>query len=293
MSNLIWDVKNIDDFTRVIKNEYSPTIDSDIIKLNDFNNYVSLYEKEQSLKAIKDKKTNLSMESVNYFINNFGFRGRWNDYELSNEKLRIAFFGCSFTYGVGIDENDIFPQIIGKNINKDIDIINLGFPGGSISKSVRLFRYLVSVYKIDIAIFVFPTHWREEFIETNDNHVSYTNIIPNFEDRSFKKWSLFYNLMDNENMLNNMYKNLTIIELLSKQHNIISLYSSWDRETYSFINEIVSDNTKILPYFKFLESMENITNGFARDGVHPGVKTHYTFASEVIDHLQKKYINLI
>jgi hypothetical protein len=80
----------------------------------------------QYINSIEIEDTKISMEKqlskyyeddVMYHINEFGFRG---NIDLSS-KNNIATFGCSVTYGVGIPQADIYPQLIAESLNKNLD----------------------------------------------------------------------------------------------------------------------------------------------------------------------------
>ena len=297
MKDIIWNFSDFETFYDVIRYEYRNIFYNDKVKLYNHNyQYMSKVEEEQSKGAIESGYTELKEDSVYYYVNDYGARGNWEVKPFKNNKIKIAFFGCSFTFGVGMGEESTFQGIIkNKWTNKDnVQIINLGYPGGSISKCTKLFKYLTNVYDIDIAIFLFPTHFRDEYINRDpDNSLNIMNMIPNAEPTVEKsKWHLFYELMDDDNLLYKATKELDLIESISKEKNILTLYSSWDNKTYNHIKNTISEQSRMLPYFKFLENMlpKGQHKGRARDGMHPGPLTHETFADEIINHLDKHYL---
>jgi len=300
MDNIVWRIKTQKDFYEVITEEYKTVFLAD----GDYNNqelknsfvkYMSNDEKTSSLGAIESGWTNLELDDVRYYVNEYGARGDWS-VKHQNDVVTIAFFGCSFTFGVGMDEDQIFQNLVGKNWvvpNKKIEIINLGFPGGSISKAVRLFNYLIEVKKVDIAIFTLPTHLRHEWVlRDEENNVKYANLIPNSKAHNMDDvWNLYYELMNDDNMLYQVTKDLMLIESYAKARDIKTYYSSWDNQTYNYTRKLINEDAKMLPYFKFLENFGGKHLGHARDGRHPGPTSHMNYAEEIIKHLDRHYLN--
>lgn len=46
-----------------------------------------------------------------------------------NASKAVVFFGCSFTFGEGLDDADSFPYKVGKKLGKDYQVYNFGFHG--------------------------------------------------------------------------------------------------------------------------------------------------------------------
>lgn len=295
MNKIRWYIDNVETFKEVIRGEYETIFRYQYGKpYNQELRYMSESERQQSINAINEGITDLSEDSVKYYINEYGTRGDWSIESKSTNKTRIAFFGCSFCFGVGIDEDETFQAYVKKNWpNEHIEIINLGFPGGSISKSLKFFNYLTSISQIDIAIFLMPTHLRDEYLTRDSEGVlTINNMIPNFQTlNSEKEWEMFYEVNNNDNLLYRVVKDVRLIESIAKERQVSTFYSSWDTETYHNIIMAIRDREKMLPYFKFTENMKNGTTkkGMARDGMHPGPETQETFGKEIIEHLGKYF----
>lgn len=299
MKGFTWNIKSISQFKEVVRDEFGKII---VLDNNDINltevelDYIADAEKKDSLDAIKKGSTDISEKDVTYYINNYGARGDWNIDTPKDDHLKIGVFGCSFTFGIGIPENKTWSYQLRHKLKTDkpIQIINLGFPGGSISKVLKLFKYLTDVYKIDIAVFLLPSHWREEHpvsytTELFENLVAYHNLIPNYTlDIIMDKCEEFYTYSTEETRFYSMLRNISYIELIASVNNIETYYSSWDFDTLNFLkeNKVIKDN-QVLPYFKFLENglVPGLSNKFARDGQHPGIASQDLFANELSDHI--------
>lgn len=317
MIHFNWDIKDLDHLTECLRQEYNHIADTPPKPLGNvyYNrtiDYLSQYEKNISLDAKKWGRTKLNLDDVSYHINNVGARGNWDIKNLTKEDFVIAVFGCSFTFGVGVPYKDTFPSIIANILSKKhpkLKLINLGFPGGSIAKTLKLYKYLTDCCKVDMAIFNFPTHWREELLVPDNRHtptgekiVNFAELIPNVspEDDEYvkEKHKDFYSYTTNEIALYNNLKTISHIDIIGKYHNINNYYTSWDYDIYSLINTHYPDKT--LPYFKFLENQRNSQSpytgknghiykhmGFGRDGIHPGVLSHGMFGDEASTHILK------
>ena len=300
MKGFIWNIKTKEEFREVMRKEYFTVThyndNTEKHSVEDSFNvektYMSDYEKELTDTAIKNKKTVLTPEDVYYYINEYGTRGEWSIENCKPEHINIAVLGCSFTFGVGISEPTIWPTQVKRNLpsNKHVNVINLGYPGGSIAKSLKLFKYITSVCKIDIAIFLLPTHWRDEhphFTTTTDDTVLYANLIPNFCTVHIEEiWKDYYKYSTEATRLYDKIRYIDHIELIAKSKKVETYYSSWDRELLTSIRPYINKRQE-LPYFKFIETMlgPHFANKFARDGNHPGIASHDLFAAEIVDHL--------
>lgn len=291
-----WNFKTPNIFKELLRYEYKEVLQNDGKKeLNKYIKYVYEIERRQAIDAIKNKTTQIKLDDVAYYVNDYGARGEWNIDPRENPlTIRVAFFGCSFTFGVGLDETQTYHNLVKKNWKVPyVDVYNLGYPGGSISKCVKFFKYLTNVCDIDIAIFLLPTHLRDEYVvRTREKFIQYTNLIPNFElTDQMDLWENYYKVMDEDNLFYDTVKHIDLIEQIAKNKKVKCYYSSWDQLTYNMVSETLNDPTKMLPYFKFMENMYPTEKhmGFARDGIHPGPLSQMVFADEIVEHLNNNY----
>jgi hypothetical protein len=298
MNGFVWNIKTEEDFLKIIRQEYRTVTHNFCNKekkgevwFNKKITFLNDHEKELTEAAIKSKRTTLTIEEVDYYINEYGARGDWSLETFKPEHINIAVFGCSFTFGTGLPESKIWAAQVQKNLpaNRHINLINLGFPGGCITKSLKLFTYLTDVCKVDLAIFLLPTHWREEYpvFYTLETPVRYANLIPDFKTtQMYDVWETFYKYSTEGTRLYDAIKNIKHIELVAKANKVETYYSSWDESLLNTIKPHIGKRQS-LPYFKFIENMlgPHLSNKYARDGSHPGLATQDLFAKEVVDHL--------
>jgi len=299
MKGFIWNIESTTQFRDVMRSDYGRIIHlaGQVGGLYEVEiEYLSDIEKYHTAEAEKKGKTTINKGDVSYYINSYGARGNWSIEEQKDDYLKVAVFGCSFTFGEGLPEDKTWAsQLVQKlEVDKPIQLINLGYPGGSIAKNLKHFKYLTDVYKIDIAIFLLPTHWREEYANyyTSDYPVEFYNFIPNFAlDQQKEKWEQYYTYATDGTRFYDMVKMISYMELIASTKGIETYYSSWDEQTINFIRDhkLVKMH-QILPFFKFLENMlgPHLDSKFARDGYHPGIASQDLFSSEVADRISNK-----
>lgn len=293
MKDIIWKIDTVKDFCEVMRQEYATIMTLDPWAdgaLNRYTPFTSYAEQTQTLRAIEDKKTQLKFEDVKYYINDYAARGDWSINTPHSDHLKIAVFGCSFTFGVGIDEEGTWHAQVKKLLKSDkpIQLINLGYPGGSITKSLKLFKFLTDVYAIDIAIFLLPTHWREEYPEhVNKLGTSFHNFIPNVNPHGLllHKWEEFYMFATEQTQIYNAVRSVSHIDAIAKSKNIETYFSTWDFPLYNYLKSNYLTKQQLLPYYEFLENHKGIKDGFARDGNHPGPLSNEHFANQILEHL--------
>lgn len=297
MNGFVWNINTHAEFCEIVRQEYHTIthyFERDHNEENSFNKkvmYLTDHEKELTAEAFKKKRTTYTEDEVYYFINNYGCRGNWGVDDPNLDAVRVAVFGCSFTFGVGMPEHQIWAEQLRQKIpaNKPVQVLNFGFPGGSISKSLKFFKYITDIYRLDIAIFLLPTHWRDEYAIyfTPDTPVRYANLIPNFNTTYIQEaWQDYYKYSTEGTRLYSTLKELQYVEVIAKSLQIETYYSSWDEQTLDFVR-LHMNKKQILPLFKFIENMlgPHLNNKYARDGNHPGLASHDLFTNEVVEHL--------
>jgi lysophospholipase L1-like esterase len=87
-------------------------------------------------------------------INNLGFRGP-NSLIKKKKQYRIVAIGDSFTYGWGVNNEETWPEVLAKNLNHrniDVEIVNLGQPGGSPDTYAKIAEKAIPMLKPDLVL---------------------------------------------------------------------------------------------------------------------------------------------
>ena len=189
-------------------------------------------------------------KSFTYKFNSHGFRC-----EEFTDAPSVMFLGCSFTFGVGIPIDNIWPELVSNKLN--MHCANLGQPGGANDTTFRLCHGWIDIIKPQLVILLNPPGIRIEMID--DQVMRLINPARN----NVEAYKMFYKdwCRDENNNYFNKLKNTLAIENLCKTRNI---------KFVSFDNE---ENSP----FKKLD--------LARDLYHYGIQSNQNFADHVLTNL--------
>jgi hypothetical protein len=192
--------------------------------------------------------------------------------------MRIIAFGCSYTYGHGLndclDDNGqpgptasklAFPSLVAKKL--DFECVNLGKSGNS-NKEIWNDILNFEFQKDDIAIITWTYYSRFCIIKSD----SIRRINPWIE-----KERLYY--------MNYSNRNDMILDFYGRLNHTNFYLNNIDIKNYNFIIEdsecVPWNKTKILGLFKDIDK--------ADDNCHPGILSHNKFADEIYRKIIKDF----
>lgn len=194
--------------------------------------------------ASKLKSLGFTNNNVKYEINNYGFRG-----SNFNKHNNICFIGCSITFGIGLNLQDTFSQLIADKLN--MNNCNLALAGGSMDACFRIGSFWLPQLKPDVTVILAPVKERSEIFYDNE----FQSLLPSLTRNN--KWYLNY-LKNANNTTNNFLKNKLALKQLCQDINTKLLYL--EIETWNFDSR----------------------NDLARDLMHPGKKSPWRGANTTI-----------
>jgi hypothetical protein len=207
--------------------------------------------------AIELRERYPTIESTD--INSHGFR----DKEILTD-CDTCFYGCSVTYGYGVDINERYTSLI------DVPSNNFSLCGIGIDEMLLLFMATSKFVTMKRAVFMFPSINRYT-VNLEDR---YYNIFPNYHKTNpghklIKEFGdVFYQLP--ESYFIDKFKNqLATIIYISQLKNIELCFSSWVPKVYDMLPDNV---TKIGPM---------INDKLASDNLHPSRLAHKDIASKL------------
>lgn len=276
-----WKARTFEELRSVLKLDLFPGK-----KKSGYHHYLHDTERKQSERAFIKGSTNYDpYNTFEYFLNELGFRG--HTCPPVESKQNIAFFGCSFTFGIGLPEEDHFVKMI--NDNFGITTFNFGIPGGGIPKIARVFEALCRFQKLNIAIFNLPHVGRIEypFVYGNEKgDFTISNMILNHNHVSPYEDVVRVKLADT---LSDLYlkqeyvRNLAYIEHVASIYNVKVGFTSWDIPAHDLISTyFIDDPEKVLPWFQYVEYDGK---NRARDGAHPGKQSSVVFVKKVTPYI--------
>jgi hypothetical protein len=201
-----------------------------------------------------------------YRINKYNFREPWN---FKSKKPKIGFFGCSFTFGEGIEYKDTFVNIVSEKFN--LNPFNFGVGGSSVHRVARTFSAVTKVIDLEYAVLTLP-HWhRQMYIDDNGKLI---NLIPYWPHSRFVEISNQLTNLEEEYYVVQAVSFVSWICDLAEARGIKLILSSWDYP--------LSDLCKVMYPNIAIDVFPNIDDKCARDYMHPGIKSQYAHAEQII-----------
>ncbi len=180
-----------------------------------------------------------------YQFNTKGYRNDFEFEDVKNESVNL-YFGCSHTFGVGLEKEDVYINHLHKKLNDDSLMVNMGIPSAGIQHITHSI----------IASVEFFTNIKKIFLWT-----------PHIGTRPY---SPEYNLNCNLPYLLNEYQGSMVeIPLSLEMQTIIDV---------ALLNELKSTFENINVYNFNLKDFELID--WAKDGQHYGPQTHKIIADK-------------
>jgi hypothetical protein len=210
------------------------------------------------------------------------------------QEIELACFGCSVTYGKSMYKQDCWPQLVSKNIKTKV--INFGQPALGADSIYQILKHSLNEFKIKKVIILFPDLKRVLAIFKKSNNFFRLPVVFTKNDHSgtFYNNNFWFNLNEIGRLVSEYKKNLNIdsYELYSKKFilkikellikkEILFLFSSWDKETYSFLETELDKNT-LLPYFETIDT----TKEAGPYEKFPGSRSHKTWIEKSLNKIK-------
>lgn len=220
----------------------------------------------------KSEKEGFDADPWQYKINRYNFRG---PFDLDDTRPKIGFFGCSFTFGEGVKEDNTFSGIVGKHFN--LNTFNFGIGGAGIERVARTFSAVNSLIKLDYAVVTLPTWFRQLHL---DERGSIVNIIAGLPHHEYPELSNFLTSASEDYYVVRAGSLINWIYDIAKYRDTKLIFSSWDHKVNQFCQASFPDIT-IRPF-------PNIDDKQARDKMHPGIKSHRAHADQIIEAINDR-----
>lgn len=200
-----------------------------------------------------------SVKQIKYRINSSGFRGA----HFTNDPALI-FFGCSFTFGIGMHEEKIWPTRTSKHFN--LQCCNLGIPGHGLDfQSIYAPLWLLKEIPNPRAFLIkFPPQPRITFYREIRDELYIENIVSSINESELHKNPLM-------RLITSSALPTSIVNNFIGLNAIVTLANQLDIPIIK-----INDNQAI-----------NLNNSVARDYYHPGADTHAALSAQAIQKLEK------
>ncbi len=194
-------------------------------------------------------------------------------------KKNVVVLGCSHTYGVGHEDNTHWVHFLSQHNTDRLRYWNLGQPGASGDKIVRILYGTQKLLDPKIIIVCWPAWSRRERLGSYAESVSSTDHRLQFEDNDTDK--------------NNFLQNVFFVEKFA-EINQCQIFHCFAQDSYhEYIKglNVLEDYTikNCWPYWDKFEQREQYKEpSLAADGEHYGVEHHERFAKLFVDYFRKK-----
>jgi hypothetical protein len=220
----------------------------------------------------KEEAPNFDKDPWQYTINQYGFRDVWRN---KAKRPNIGFYGCSNTFGEGVESSKHWTTLISKHYN--MCKYNFGIGGASALRVARTFVATQQVLNLNYAVILLPSLHRVDYAEISENGATEMQMLPwknpNFSKSQEKKWTDIYATYDNSMFIMNLIYAVSMITESAKAHNVKIVFSSWCGETLYTLGKINAPN--------LYPNLALKTRDHARDGEHPGPESSKLFAEKL------------
>ena len=198
-------------------------------------------------------------QALNIYQNNMGkFEGgRQHDpiYNDENARRQIYTFGCSWTYGWDIQQQQTFTHLLG---DENTAVYNYGAGGTGLDFAVKtLSEVYIPQSRRQIFIITVPHFFRRTWFDDDGVVLKAWQVK---EQTNINEYNNYYNFLHNYELLNRFVGRDKII------------WGTWDMD---------------LPRDKFDVVFECIDH--TEDGLHPGPKAHKQYADRLKNVLQDRF----
>jgi hypothetical protein len=198
---------------------------------------------------------------------------------LPDGKKNVVILGCSHTYGVGLKDDEHWTHFLSKHNTERLRYWNLGQPGASADKIVRILYGTEQLLFPEIVIVCWPLWHRRERLDRYPESLTSDNELLKTETAHTDR--------------HNFLKNVFLVEKFAEK-NRCKVFHCFADETYQDhikgLN-VLEDYTlkNCWPYWdKFEQRTQLKEPDLASDGEHYGVKHHKRFAKLFVDYFGKK-----
>ena len=215
---------------------------------------------------------------ADYKTNSQGYRcPEWTP--MPDGKKNVVVLGCSHTFGEGLNDDEHWVHHISQHNTKRMRYWNLGQPGASADKVVRILYGCEKVINPSMIIVCWP-FWsrREKLHQYAQSLMSYDEELKNEDERT-----------DRENFL----KNVFFLEKFAQKNQCKTFHCFAQESYHEHIKglTVLEDYTikNCWPYWdKFQQREQYKEPSLAKDGQHYGVEHHKRFAEMFLEQFGNK-----
>ena len=224
---------------------------------------------------------------IKYNMNEHGYR---SISPKEKSEYNVLTLGCSWTMGIGVDNEHIWPNIVSKNLGKSF---NYGMYGVSTSFVAKTFhKFIKSEFTPNIVLIMWPGFSRRDYINedgqfrkiggfrlANDSDVVWKN---NDED------VLFLQLRNDYQDLMIFWEAYTFVENTAKLYGI-KVFHTIAGYYYDVFSNLQPHLNNTIDYNRFFNPIDCYKNDLmGADNQHPGKDWHSEFGEKFYEFIRTK-----
>jgi hypothetical protein len=214
---------------------------------------------------------------IEYKTNSYGYRCP-EFRPLPDGGKNVVVLGCSHTFGEGLEDDQVWVNIVAKSSNKILRWWNLARPGSSADQMIRILYGTEKTIFPKIIIACWPAWNRRERLDEYSQSLTSNNNFLKFESENTDR--------------NNFLKNVFFLEKFAEKTGANALHC-FAQDAYE-----LESNLKVLknytikncwPEWDIRDAREIITKfSVANDGTHYGIEHHKVFARVFLERFKSK-----
>jgi hypothetical protein len=238
-------------------------------KFGVFNQKDNSYVKDQTIEGNEMALNGVWKLDLPIFRQNF-IPDMKRSYRDKFEDSKTACFGCSFTYGMFLENNQTWPHYLGGNAR------NYGMGGSSISSMIGTAREYVKNFDCEKIAILLPHPCRLQLEDkTGGIHTLLPGRSPEVE-KMFKDVSRDIVMFGEASLLLSGYSN-GLKNILKEMSQKTKVYlSAYDKDLYDCLSLLNEGHYKMLPFYERSDQYD-----FAEDDIHPGPEHNSIFANQI------------
>jgi hypothetical protein len=224
---------------------------------------------------------------IKYSMNEHGYRSNSTK---EKSEYNVLTLGCSWTMGIGVENEYIWPNIVSKNLGK---VFNYGMYGVSTSFVAKTFhKFIKSEFSPSVALIMWPGFSRRDYINENAEFRKIGGFrLANDSDVVWKNKeedALFLELRNDYQDLMIFWEAYTFVENTAKLHNV-KVFHTMAGYYYDVFVKLEHHLNNTIDYNRFFNPIDCYKNDLmAADEQHPGKDWHSTFGRKFYEYIKDK-----
>ena len=228
--------------------------------------------------------------SISYKMNEHGYRS----ISLNNKsEFNILTLGCSWTMGVGVRNEMIWPNLVGESVSKNAAVFNYGMYGVSVSYVAKTFyKFVTSHFTPDLCLIMWPGFSRRDYLTENGMFKKIGGFrLAHEKDviwKNDREDELFVELRNDYQDLMIFWEAYKLVEVISKLYGIKVIHTIAGYY-YEIFKELETNLKHTIDYNTFFDPSDCYQSDFkARDNHHPSEKWHFNFSKKFSSFIMNK-----